>query len=365
MSAVSLVALLLVIFGCGQESDLRKDQTAGKGLADVQQVTGSGSTLTFYNWEEYTGSATLEQFEKETGIAVNLITFDDDEEIIGAVQSGGFDGDLVVVSESLAAEMMKAKLLSPIDPAALPNLKHLDPDFLREKGDHLQYAIPYMIGTTGMAVNTKLIMEGETDSWNLLWDERYRGRLAMLNNPFEVIAATGKLLGYGVNPSGEETLDEVQKKLLNQKELLAGYFDPAAIREKMAAEEIWAAQTYSGDALMTTELNEDVVYVLPKEGGVSWMDVFVIPRGSAHVSGALAFINFVHRPEVIGRIVSEVWTATPNRAAREFIDPEVLEDPAVYPDEEALHGYEFFGDMGSGESVRKRIEIWSDLTSQE
>jgi spermidine/putrescine-binding protein len=128
-------------------------------------------TLKFYNWEDYIDAEAVAGFERETGIKVTLIEFKDDEEIIAAMQSGAFDGDLVVVSESLAREMVGAKLLAPIDYARLPNARHIDPAFM---GSPVRpHAVPYLMGTTGLIYNAAFFPEG-VSSWAALWDERAR-----------------------------------------------------------------------------------------------------------------------------------------------------------------------------------------------
>jgi spermidine/putrescine-binding protein len=318
------------------------------------------STLTFYNWEEYIGSETIAEFERETGIKVDLILFEDDEEIIGAMQSGSFDGDLVVVSESLSREMVGARLLQEIDYSMIPNARHIDPQLMNM--DVVRpYAVPYLMGTTGFIVNTRLF-PGETRSWGALWDERARGRIGMLNNPFEVAAVASKLLGYGVNPDNEQ-FPLVRAKLLEQKPLVAGYFGPMEVVDKMVSGELLISQVYSGDALMAMERNPDLEYVVPVEGCVSWMDDFVIPKSARNSIEAHRFIDFIHRPEIIGRIASEVWYATPNLAATPFIDSEVLQSKAVFPPAEVQAKCQHFGDMGGGDEVRGRLEVWAELTS--
>jgi spermidine/putrescine-binding protein len=323
------------------------------------QVSSSG-TLTFYNWEEYIGSQTIAEFERETGITVNLVSFEDDEEILGAMQSGSFDGDLVVVSESLSREMVGAKLLQEIEYARIPNARHIDPALMKGSGVR-SHAVPYLLGTTGLIVNARLF-PGAVTSWHRLWDERARGRIGFLNNPFEVAAVASKLLGFGVNPTSEQ-LPLVRAKLLELRPLVAGYFGPMEIVDKMVSGELVISMIYSGDAIKAIELNPDLVYLVPEEGCVAWMDDFVIPKSARNSAEAHRFIDFVHRPEVIGRIASEVRYAPPNLAALPFIDPEVLESPAVFPPAEVMAQCQYFGDMGGGEAVRSRLEIWAELTS--
>jgi spermidine/putrescine-binding protein len=343
---VSIWALLFV-FGCSEQP--------GPGApSDVE----SSGRLTFHNWEDFIGAETIAEFERETGIKVDLITFDDDEEIIGAMQSGSFEGDLVVVSESLAREMIGARLLQEIEYSRLSNAMHIDPELM--DGPTSPYAVPYLMGTTGLVVNTRLF-PGEARSWGALWDERVQGKIGMLNNPFEVAAVASKLLGYGVNPTPEE-LSQVRAKLLEQRPLLAGYFGPIEAVVMMISGELIVSQAYSGDALVAVGINPDLKFLIPDEGCVRWTDVFVIPRNGRNTVEAHRFIDFIHRPEVMARIASEVWYATPNLAARPLIDPDVLQCEAVHPPEEVLARCHFLEDMGGGEAVRGRLEMWAELT---
>ncbi|HDQ39772.1 MAG TPA: spermidine/putrescine ABC transporter substrate-binding protein [Desulfonatronum sp.] len=358
---VVMAAISALACGCGDSSAPSTDYSE-----DAKQP-GSFSVqprLVLYNWEAYLGEDTLQQFEDATGIFVDMHVYGDDEEMLGAIQSGSFDGDVLIVSESVASEMAKAKLLSPLDMAVLPNAVHIDPLLWRSKAQEGEvYSFPYLMGTTGIVVNTKHVPEPHR-SWKVLWDERFTGRLAMLNNPFEVIGAASLMLGHPLNPKPEQ-LKEVHRKLLEQKPLLAGYMSYADITEKMVLEELWAAQVYSNDALLAMELNPDLAFVFPEEGCVAWTDVFVVPVLAKNKVEALAFINFMHQPEIMGEICSELWSATPNVAAKAFIDPEVLDSSVVYPPDEVFKRCAHFGDMGDEESVRRRLKIWAELLADD
>jgi spermidine/putrescine-binding protein len=359
---ITMLIFLFLTAGCGDASgpDANQTETAGSSAP----ANGESSRLVLYNWEDYLGENTLRQFEEATGIAVELHTYEDDEEIIAAIQSGAFDGDLVILSESVAAEMVKARLLSALDMDVLPNAAHIDPRYLwpdPQTGEHFKF--PYLMGTTGLVVNTKYVPE-PFDTWGVLWDSKLRGRLAMLNNPFETIAAASFLLGHGINP-GPDQLEEIEQKLQEQKPLLVGYLDAVSIETMIVREELWAGLLYSGDGLLAVEQNPDLAFVIPREGCAAWIDVFVMPLHARNKEAALAFINFVHHPEVMGEISSELWTATPNLGARPFTDSEVLRSPIVHPPDEVVRRCEYFDDMGDAESVRQRLKIWSELLADD
>ena len=149
--------------------------------------------------------------------------------------------------------------------------------------------------------------------------------------------------------------------MLNQKPLLTGYLDAVTIQEKMIKEQLWAAQIYSGEALDAVDNNENLEYVIPKEGAPVWVDFFAIPRDARHKEEAHKFLNYILRPEVNARIASYLWYATPNEAAKPLMDSEILECRSVYPSEEVMGRCEYFN-MIEGFTISFVNAIWSDLT---
>ena len=329
--------------------------------AAIQGEDGT-ARLVLYNWEEYLGRDTLDQFQRATGIEVELRTYEDDEEMVGALLSGSLEADLIILSESAARELVWGRVLAPLNRELLPNLRHVDPEIMAKlQIMEEDYKAPYLEGYTGVVVNTRHV-DRSPDSWSVLWEPSLADRVAMLNNPFEVIGAASLLRGYPLNPEPEH-LGEVRDALLEQRPLLAGYLHDTEILNKMASGELWAAQSYSNDALMAMEENPDLAFGFPLEGCAAWVDVFVVPVLARNADAAHAFINFVHSPEIMAEIASELWSATPNLAAREFIDPEVLESPVVHPPQSVRERCTYFGDFGSSESVSSRMKLWAELLS--
>lgn len=352
-------AALIVFSGCEQQPEKEAVQT--------DQHNGSAQTketrIIFYNWDEYIGEKTLDNFVQATGISVELKTYDDEEFILGALQSGAISADIVVVSQSLAQEMGKAKLLQSIDYQKLPNTSYLKTEYVPALDkDGQRFWVPYLWGITGLVINSKYVT-GDINSWSVLFDNRYAGKVGMLNNVFEVVAAASKMLGYGVNPTSVE-LDDIGRLLMAQKKLVHGYYGPGVIMEMMKDERLWLAQLYNGDGLVLADETDDIQFVTPQEGTAIWVDVFVIPQGAKNIDQALQFINYIHTPQVLGKIASELWFASTNIAAEQYMEPHVLQADEVYPSPQILAKSEFFNDMGMADSVRKRMQIWSDLMAE-
>ena len=353
---VALISLVLIV-GCSNEP---------RKMTEVKETpakTMETRTLVLYNWEEYIGSKTLENFEKETGIHVQEINYEDEEEMLGAIQSDLKAYDLVVASDDLIREMQKAKILALLDFSKIPNFKYISKQHINRPCDPEQkYSIPYLFGTTGMVVNTKYIKE-DTDSWQVLFDKRYKGKIAMLNNSFEVMSAASKLLGHSINDVSNEHFTKMKPILREQKPLLQGYLDAMTIKDLVIEEKLWAAQIYSGEGLAAADENENLEFVIPKEGAPIWVDLFAIPRHAQHKEEAHIFLNYILRPEVNAAIASELWYATPNEAATPHMDPEVAQSPSVYPTPEIRARCEFYYDTGEATPIFTRI--WTELLAKQ
>ena len=325
----------------------------------VMASEGTKKTLTIYNWEEYIGSETIAGFEKETGIHVKEVFFQNEEEMLGAVQSDPGAYDLVVTSDDMVREMREARVLSKLETSKIPNLKHIYKKYLNLPYDPEQkYSVPFLWGTTGIAVNKKYITEN-SDSWNVLFDERYKGKIAVLSDGFEVIGNALKAMGLSINTTDPEKLAEAKKMLLKQKPLLVGYLDVLTIEDMLINEKLWAAQIYSGEGLVVADENENIEYVIPKEGAPIYMDLFVLLRDAKNKDEAHLFLNYILKPEVNAKIASEVWYASPNEAAQPFMDPEVIQSPSVYPSPEILARCEFYENLGNATQAMNRI--WNEV----
>ena len=270
-----------------------------------------GGTLVLFNWEEYIGSDTVAGFEKETGIDVQELYFTDEEESMGAVQADPSAYDLAVISDDLVREMRRAKILSPLDKGRIPNLKNIGERFQNPSHDpELKYTVPYLWGTTGMVINTKFIKE-DRDSWKVLFDPRYAGRIAMLAQPLRAPGAGCKLLGTASTPGTPAA--KARELLRGQKKFLKGYLDYLTLEDLLVSEDLWAAQMYSGEATRIMSINKNLEFVFPTEGAALWLDSFVIPRGAKHKEEAHRFLDYILRTEVNAAIASELGTRRPTR----------------------------------------------------
>ena len=321
-------------------------------VALAQQV------VNIYNWANYLDEEVLRDFEREYGIRVIYNVFSNNEELHARLRAGATGYDLIFPSDYMAQVLIEEGLLQPIPHEAIPNLVHIDERFLNPPFDPgNQYTVPYFWGTTGIGVNTRYVKE-PYDTWGILWDPKYSGRIAMLNDPREVFAVALKRMGASINSRDLAELEAARDLLAQQKPLVLTY-DSDNTKNLLVSEEVWLAHGYSGDVLMAAEENPDIVYVVPKEGAALWMDVMAIPKGARNVEGALKLINFLLRPDIAARLSESIQYPSPNRSAWELISEEVINNPMIYPPQEVFDRLEWLEDLGDFATVVDRL--WTEV----
>lgn len=351
-----LILTPLLLISCKKNSTDRKNEVI---IKKIQQ----DKTLTLYNWEEYIGSDTIENFYTTTGIKVIEKNYKDEEIMMGMLQSDLKSYDLVVASDDLLKEMIKSRMLAPLDHTKITNIKHLAKTFLNITADpDRTYSLPYLWGTTGLLINTKYI-KNHNNSWKVLFREAYKNKTALLNNPFEAFAIIAKISGDSINVTDTEKITGYGAYLNATKNNLRGFLDVITIQEMMINEELWAAQIYSGEGLVAVDTNENLEYIIPVEGSSIWIDNFVIPRDARNKDEAHTFINYILDPVVNAKIASELWYATANETAKQYMDTEVVNSSAVYPTVEILKRCEFFEDIG--ETNFLYTSLWNTIQLQE
>lgn len=350
---LSILALLLAA------NVFAKDKPTPKPSQKIDPV------LNIYNWEDYWPSKIYEDFEKRFGVKINLEVFDDEETMISSIQSNPGKYDVAVASDLVVRMLIQSRLLEPIDLRNIPNFRNLDHVFVNLEYDpNNQYSIPYIWGTTGIAYNSQYVTE--VNSWNILWDSAYKGKMSMLINPYDVITAGLKSLGYSLSTVKVEELEAAGKKLREQKPLIRGYEDSKTIIEDLVSEELWIAQIYSGDTKRVKSRNSSIQYVIPKEGAYLYLDNVVIPRDAKHKQTAEVFVNYLLEPQTSAELSNYIGYANCNRSALDCCTPkEVVEDRTIYPSEEMLKNCEFYEDMGTPEEIARREQvinkIWTEL----
>ena len=322
--------------------------SAAQISSDPVASTRSDVTINVYNWGEYISNGTEgsldvnAEFTARTGIQVNYTTYDTNESMYAKLASGGGDYDVIIPSDYMVSRMIQEDMLAELDFANIPNFQYIDKDFKNPDYDpENKYSVPYTWGLVGLFYNTDYVTAEEAQSWSLLWDEKYAGKILMFDNSRDSFGIAMKLLGYSFNTEDEQQWREAADLLVQQVPLVQSYAMDQ-IFQKMESGEAWIAPYYSGDAAILVEENDNIAFSVPEEGTNYFVDAICIPKTSTHKAEAEAYINFLCDPEISYENCSYIGYSTPETAAKEMMDPEITENEMYYPSEETIANTEVF-----------------------
>lgn len=308
-----------------------------------------------YNWSDYIDESLLAKFEEETGIDLTYDVFDSNEILETKLLAGGSGYDVVVPSGIFLSRQIEAGAFQKLDKSKLPNLVNMWPA-IQERTEKYdpgnEYSVNYMWGSTGIGVNINKVKEvlGEdapVDSLALVFDPANMEKLAscgvhMLDAPTEVIPAALKYLGEDPNAQDFETIEKVEPVL----SAIAPYvqkFHSSEYINALANGDICVAFGWSGDIFIAqARANEagngaEIEYHIPKEGALMWFDQMAIPVDAPNADAAHKFINFMMDPQNAAAASNYVYYPNGNLASQEFLNEDVIGDPAIYPDEATLN----------------------------
>lgn len=329
------------------------------------KTTSTGS-LKVYNWGEYMDPQVLELFEKETGISVTYDEYETNESMYPIIAKGAADYDLICPSDYMIQKMSDEGLLEPINWSRIPNAKNIDDqyfEFARGYDENNTYSMPYLWGTVGILYNKKMV-KGPIDSWGVLWDTRNQDDILMQKSVRDAFGVALKYLGYSLNTTDEAQLDEAKQKLLEQKHSgVVQAYVVDEVRDKMIAGEAAMGVIYSGEALTCMEENEDLAYVIPKEGSNLWMDNFAIVKGAKNKENAEKFLNFLCRPEIMKMNFEYITYSVPSSKARELLPDEYKNSTIAFPALDSLKNCEVLKYVGKdGDSLYN--QKWKEIMSE-
>ncbi|MBM4382971.1 MAG: spermidine/putrescine ABC transporter substrate-binding protein [Deltaproteobacteria bacterium] len=287
--------------------------------------------LNLFAWSEYLPQGVIDEFTAETGIQVNYERYGSNEEMLAKLTAGGTPYDLVQPSEYTVEAMVKEGLLVPLDKSLIPNLKNIGPEYMGLQHDpELAYSVPYMQGTVGIAVNTEKITE-PVDSYAAVFQEKYKGRIVVLDDSREVVSWALESLGLSANDVTPETLEKVKPVLAKWLPLVKIY-DSDSPKTSLLSGDVDLGIVWSGEgAILINEGGGQFAYVLPKEGAHMFIDSFAIPKGAQNFAGAHKFIDYILRPEVSVKISADFPYTNPNVEARKLLSEKELANGASYP----------------------------------
>lgn len=299
--------------------------------------TQAGITLNVYNWGEYIstgedGSMNVNaEFTKRTGIKVNYTTFEDNESLYSKLAGGGASYDVIFPSDYMISKMIQEKMLQKLDFRNIPNYKYVDKTYCGEVYDPKdEYTVPYTWGVVGIFYNKKYVKE-KVDSWKILWNKKYAGKILMFDNPRDSFGIAQKILGYSYNSTNTDEWNAAANLLEKQKPLVQAYVMDQ-IFDKMSSGEAWLAPYYAGDAATLVKDNPNIGFAIPtKEGTNFFVDAMCIPTSAKHKKEAEEYINFLCEPDVAAANMEAVGYSTPEAEAKKLLPKETQENPIVYP----------------------------------
>lgn len=318
--------------------------------------------LIFYDWDGDMPQSVLDAFESEYNVRVTYLAYESQEEAIENLGEG-LVYDVIVMESRFIPSLVDQGLLASLDRQNIPNLKNISANFRELAYDpDNRYSVPYNWGTTGLVVRSDLVA-APISSWNSLWDPQYAGRVGIWKGqPRETIGLTLKALGYSANSENQVELEEALEYLMQLKSHALIIEDYNSYTSAYMLVEGQAVMTvgFAYDVLEGSRLNGSITYVLPQEGALLWGDNFIVPSNSQDQYTAELFIDFLMRPEINAEIANQNLYATPNEAAFPYIQPELLNNPVIFPSAESLRNSEVILPL-SGRGQEIYDDVWDRL----
>ena len=304
---------------------------APAAAAKAEEAKPLPKELNLFAWSEYVPQGVIDGFQKETGIKVNYETYASNEEMLAKLVSGATRYDLIQPSEYTIEALVNEKQLHEIDWSKVPNAKNIAPEYRGLPHDpQNKYTVPWMAGTVGIVVNTEKIPAGTIKGYGDVFQDKYRGRIVVLDDPREIVTWAMATKGIPANDVTPENLEKV-KPVLQKWLPLVKVYDSDSPKTALLNGDVDLGVVWSGEAALLFNENEKFAYVLPAEGAHQFIDSLAIPANANSPEAAMLFMNYILRPEVSKLISADFPYTNPNLAARKELTPEELANPASYP----------------------------------
>jgi len=375
--ATALICGVLAACGLLAACDRHTADSKTARAGSETKASGEERVLHVYNWADYIGSATIAEFEHATGIEVVYDVYDSNQMLESKLLSGDTGYDIVSTTTGYYGRQIRAGAYEPLDRSKLPNWRNLDPAVLAvqagaDPGN--RYAVPYLHATNGYAYNPQLVARrlpnAPLDSLAMLFDPAVISKVAdcgvsFLDSPDDVLQLALSYLRIDPNSHREEDLHAAERLILAVRPYIRT-FDSNDYVNQLAARELCVAMGWSSDFSIAQAraaaagLKLQLGFTLPKEGSNITYNALLIPRGAPHPQAAHEFINFILSPKVIAEITNEIHYGNDNLAARPFVTPAILGDPAIYPPPEVRARLYVPGEVDMAYE-RLRSRVWTRI----
>jgi spermidine/putrescine transport system substrate-binding protein len=319
------------------------------------------SRLNLFIWSEYIDPAVIAGFEQQFDCKVVLDLYEDEDSMMSKLQGGGVSlYDVIVPSNLLTPALIKMGMLARLRQDALPNRKNLDERFANPPYDPgNKFTVPFQWGTVGIYAR-RAKGQAVNETWALLFDPKKQpGQFVLIDSMRDLIGSALKYHSHSLNSTNVAELKAARALLLAAKHRSLGFDNAAGGKNRLLARGAAAAIVYSGDAVRGMSEDAETYYFIPKEGSQIWMDNLAIPAKAPHHELAEKFLNYILDAKVGAQQANFSQYATPNHAAKVFISPADLRNPAIYPPPETMAKLEFLTDLGP--NIRLYDEIWTQV----
>jgi spermidine/putrescine transport system substrate-binding protein len=325
-----------------------------------------------YNWNNYIAPETIKRFEDSCKCEVVQTYYSDNEELLAKLAAGAKGYDMLVPTSNAVQALIKGGQLKLLDKSQLPNLKNINPVYMNTPFDPgNQYSVPYAMSTTIIGYNDVKMKELglPTDTWAVIFDpkllQKVKGRITVLDSSSELFAAAFKYLGYSANDVDPKHWDEAASLIKKAKPYWAAFNASSYIKE-LTVGNIWLVHGYSNDifqANLDAQAAKRPFHILqgmPKEGAVLAVDNMVIHKDAPRPDLALKFMNFMLEGKNSSELTNLIGSGNPNLDAVKYIKPEILKNPAIFPDKAVEAKLEQLKELTSAQR-RLRNRLWTEI----
>lgn len=318
----------------------------------------ASKSLNLFCWSEYIPQTVLDGFTKETDIKVNYETYGSNEEMLAKLLPSKGKYDLIVPSEYVVEALAKRGKLETLDMSKIPNFKNIGQEFKGFPFDpENKYSIPYMTGSVGIVVNTDKVKD-DIKGYKDVFQPKFKDRIVVLNDNREIVSWALSTAGIDINDVTPATIEKI-KPLLKEWLPLVKVYDSDSPKTALLNGDVDLGIVWGGEAAILYNQDKKFKYILPVEGAHRFIDCIAIPKGAPHPDAALAFINYILRPEV-SKLISDAFPYTnPNLEARKLLSPEAMANVASYPTGQPK--LEIFRDIGKNATAIDKL--MTDLKS--
>lgn len=333
-------------------------------VVSALEVPAATYKLNLFIWSEYIDPAIITDFEKRFDCKVTIDLYEDEAAMMAKLRGGGASQyDVIVPPDYTVPALIKLRLLAPLRPENIPNMRFISERFASPWYDPSnRFTVPYQWGTLGIYAR-KPTNKPYNESWALLFDARQQpGPFVLMDSMRDTIGAALKYKGHSINSTEPAQINEALRLLADAKKRSLSFEGGVGGKNKVLAKEAAAAMAYSGDAIRGMKEDGETYYFIPKEGSQIWVDNLAICAKAPNRVVAEKFLNFILKPEIGAQLADYNQCATPNQAAMEFVKPENRNNALIYPPPQVMKRLEFLHDLGK--QTRRYDEAWTQLKAR-